>query len=392
MTGLPNQFALVGARIYTAAGEPLDQGIILIEEGHIKAVGQGIDVPADWTRFDLQGKSITPGFIDAHCHIGVFNEGAGEVGHDGNDYGEPVQPMLRALDAIYPDDPAFVDALQNGITSMCISPGSGNVIGGQMALLKNRGNIVEDMLVDEFVGLKCAFGENPKVRYASLRKIPGTRMGIAAMIRKHFLKASQYNERKTRHHEEEKYFEHDPEMEVLGKILSRDLPLRAHAHRMDDIQTAIRIAEEFDLRLVIEHCTEGWTIADFLARKQVPVIIGPLNSTRTKFELRNKSLESAGVLEKAGVQFSIMSDAPVERIGALFDDVRLAIRNGLSERTALEAITIRPARILGYEKQIGSLESGKQADINVFSGDPFDSRNRVEAVIIDGKLQYGAIQ
>ncbi len=383
-------YALSGARIYTAETGIIDTGAILIENGLIKAVGSDIEIPDGFARYDLRGKCVTPGFIDSHSHIGVFNEGAGSVGHDGNDYGEPVQPMLRALDAIYPDDPAFADALQNGITSLCITPGSGNVIGGQMALIKNRGNIIEEMVVDSFVGLKCAFGENPKVRYSGMNKIPGTRMGIAAMVRKTFMKAIRYQEKKLAN--TESYFEINPDMEVLLKVLSREVPLRAHAHRMDDIQTAIRIAEEFDLKLVIEHCTEGWTIADFLARKQVPIIIGPLNSTRTKVELRNKSLESPRVLEEAGVEFSIMTDAPVQRVGTLFDDVRLSVRNGLSEETALQTITIRPARILGYDHQIGSIKAGKHADLNIFSGDPFDSRNRIETVIINGKILYGAIQ
>ncbi len=389
MTELGKSFALTGARIDTAVDDrPLENGTILVADGTIVAVGTDIEIPDGYTRYDLTGKYVTPGFIDAHSHTGLIQVGEGNIGRDNNNPGDPVQPLLRALDGIKPDDAGFEDALRHGVTAQCVSPGSTNVIAGQMTLVKNGSLILEETLIDDFSGLKCALGENPKVHYSSLQTTPSSRMGIVKLIREAFLSAIQYDLRK----KSGQFFTRDESLEVLCRVLNREKPIRIHAHRIDDIQTAIRIAEEFDLDLVIEHATQGWMIVDWLASKKVHVVLGPINSAGIKQELRGRRLDTARIFEEAGIEFAVMTDAPYERAGALFDDVRLAVRNGLSRETALKSITSVPAKILGQSHRIGGIFPGADADLNIFSDDPFVYENRIDAVIIDGKIKYGAIQ
>jgi imidazolonepropionase-like amidohydrolase len=390
--------ALTHAKIYTVTNGIINDGTILIENDKIREVGAEVSIPAGCKTVDLGGKCVTPGFIDAHCHIGIFNEGTGEPGNDGNDMTKPTTPQVKAADGIWPEDEAFRDALEHGVTTMCIGPGSGNVIGGQMAVVKPRSLILEEMLVDDYIGLKCAFGENPKMVYGPRNVMPQTRMGIAAVLREALSEAKAYKikrdfqlNKKPKEGEEPEPFIPDVAKEVIVEVLEGKKPLRAHAHRADDIQTALRIAEEFGVRIVIEHCTEGWRIADYLAKKQVPVIIGPINTCKTKVELKDASLKATGILDEAGVTFAIMTDAPVERIGALWDDVRLVIRQGLNPETGLRAVTINPARILGLENRLGSIEAGKDADISIFSGDPYDFRSVCTAVLVDGIVRYGEL-
>ncbi len=392
MTGIPRTFALTGARIHTAVDDsPVEYGTILVAEGVIEAVKTGIEIQKDRMCFNVSGKCITPGFIDAHSHTGLIQLGEGSIGKDNNNPGDPVQPMLRALDGIKPDDEGFNDALQHGVTAQCISPGSTNVIAGQMALVKSGSVILDEILIDGFTGLKCALGENPKVHYSALQTTPSSRMGIVKLIREAFLDAVQYNLAKQDAQKHGRFFAIDESKEVLCRILNREKPIRIHAHRIDDIQTAIRIAEEFNLDLVIEHATQGWMIANWLASKKVAVVLGPINTAGLKQELRGRRLDTARIFEEAGIEFAVMTDAPYERAGALFDDVCLAVRNGLSRETALKSITRVPAKILGQSHRIGGIFPGADADLNIFSGDPFDSRNRIETVIIDGKIKYGVI-
>jgi imidazolonepropionase-like amidohydrolase len=390
--------ALKNAKIYTITNGIIENGVILIENGKIAKVGAKITIPKGAQVVDLKGKCVTPGFIDAHCHVGVFNEGAGHPGDDGNDMTKPVTPQVKAADGIWPEDEAFRDALEHGVTTLCIGPGSGNVVGGQMAVVKPRSLILEEMLVSDYIGLKCAFGENPKHVYGPKGVMPMTRMGVAAVLRETLAEARTYKikrdfqlAKKPKDGEEPEPFTPDAAKEVVVEVLEGKKPLRAHAHRADDIQTALRIAAEFDVNIVIEHCTEGWKIADFLAKKKVPVIIGPINSTKTKVELKDASLKAAMILDQAGVEFALMTDAPVERIGALWDDVRLAIRQGLDPESGLKAITIRAAKILGLEDRLGSIEPGKDADLTVFSGDPYDFRSVCQTVLVDGEVRHGAL-
>ena len=390
--------ALKNATIYTITDGILENAILIIDENKIEAVGIGIDIPKSAKVYDLAGKFITPGFIDAHCHVGVFNEGVGDIGYDGNEATSPVTPEVKAVDGVYTDDEAFADALTHGITTLCIGPGSANVVGGQMCVVKNRSNILEEILIEDYVGLKCAFGENPKRVYDSQGKMPSTRMGVGAVLRKTLIDAQNYLNKKKHHEntpakkdEPKAPFETNYSKEILCEVLEGKKPIRAHAHRTDDIQTAIRIAEEFDVKLVIEHCSEGHKIADFLAKKNVGVIIGPLDGTKPKVELRDMDIKAASILEKAGVEFAIMTDAPVVRIGQLFDDVRKTIRAGHSKENALRTITINPAKILGMDDKLGSIEAGKDADIVIFDRDPYDFNAIVETTIIDGKVLHGKL-
>lgn len=391
--------ALTRARIFTVTNGIIEDGTIIVKDGKIDQVGKDVKIPKGIPVYDLAGKSITPGFIDAHCHVGVFNEGTGEIGNDGNDCSNPLAPHLKAADGIYTDDEAFRDALEHGVTTLCIGPGSANVIGGQMALVKPKSRILEEMLLADYIGLKCAFGENPKRVYEQKGIMPLTRMGVAAVLRKALQDALNYQAKKE-HHDRDKPeegkekapFETNYQHEVLLEVLDGKKPLRAHAHRSDDIQTAIRIAEEFGVRIVIEHCTEGHKIADYLAKKGVSVILGPINTSKPKVELRDATIETAKILEDAGVRFAVMTDAPINRIGDLLDNVRLCVRHGLTRETGLKAITIHPAQILGYEKRLGSIEPGKDADLAVFNGDPFDFMATVSASLIEGEVVYGKIE
>ncbi|MDZ7816744.1 MAG: amidohydrolase [Planctomycetota bacterium] len=391
-------YALVNAKVFTVTGPPVEKGTVLVRDGKIAQVGKNVNVPDGMKTFNLSGKSVTPGFIDAHCHVGVFNEGVGEVGNDGNDYSNPITAEVKAADGIYPDDEGFTDALSSGITSLCIGPGSANVIGGQMALVKIRSNILDEIVVNDYCGLKCAFGENPKRVYGSRNTMPTTRMGVAAVFRKTLTDVLNYK-RSRDHHASKKPendnppapFKVDYQKEVIAEVLSGRQQLRAHAHRADDIQTAIRLAEEFGVDIVIEHATEAHKIAEWIAKKGVSLILGPLNHFKSKVELRDASVEGPRILEEAGVHFAIMTDAPVRKINALFDDVRLAVRHGLSRETALKSITLNAARILEADENIGSIENGKDADLVVFDGDPFDFMSAPVATIVDGKVRHGEL-
>jgi imidazolonepropionase-like amidohydrolase len=392
-------YALTNANVYTIVNGYQENQTIIIKHDKIEKVGKDIEIPKDIPVYDMTGKFITPGFIDAHCHVGVFNEGAGEPGSDGNDWSDPATPQVKSADGIYPDDEAFMDALTHGVTTLCVAPGSANVVGGQMSVVKPKSNILEKMLITDYVGLKCAFGENPKNVHGSKGKMPTTRMGVAAVLRKELHDALNYKTKKdfelaqpAEDGKEKKPFETDFVKECYLPVLEKKVPLRAHAHRMDDIQSAVRIAEEFGLDIVIEHCTEGYKIADYLAEKGIPAILGPYNGTKSKVELKDMSLEAPRLMEEAGVKFALMTDAPIQRIGTLFDDVRLFIRHGMSECAGLKAITQVPAELLGLSDRLGSIEHGKDADLNIFNGNPFDFRSKVETVIIEGKVHFGELK
>ena len=391
-------YAITEVTAHTVSNGTVEDCTIVVRDGRISALGR--DVPTDGVEVvhSLPGCHVTPGIIDAHCHVGVFNEGVGEVGMDGNDYSDPLTPEIRALDGIYPDDEAFGDARGAGITTLGIAPGSANVIGGQIAALKTGGNITEEMTISDYVGLKCAFGENPKRVYGQKGKMPVTRMGVTAKLRMALMEAGLYGRRKSHHltsplkeGETRAPFKTDYRKEVLLRVLRREVPLRAHAHRMDDIQSAVRVAEEFGLDLVVEHCTEGHLIADFLARKGIPVIIGPLDGTKPKVELRNASMEGARKLEEAGVAFAVMTDAPVKRVGSLIDDIRNCVRHGVSRDTALRAVTSVPASIMRLAGRIGSLQAGMDADMAVFEDDPFDFMSGVRVTLVNGRAVHGEL-
>jgi len=381
--------AIVNGKIYTMAGQVLDSGTILIDAGKIKAVGANLDIPADAEIIDAQGKFVMPGIIDAHTHIGIYEEGIGFEGADGNEMTNPATPHLRALDAINPMDKAFRGAIAGGVTSLMVGPGSANVIGGQALAMKTWGKYMDDMVIQEPLGLKIAFGENPKRVYSGQKKSPSTRMAVAAILRENLVAARNYMDKLEKAKDDpEKAPDRDLKLEILVKVLKKEIPLRAHAHRADDITTAIRIAEEFDVNICIEHCTEGHLIADFLAEKGISAIVGPTLGTRPKVELTNTTFKTPGILHKAGVKVALTSDHPVFPVQQLPIQAALAHKAGLPEEEALKAITINAAEIMGLGHRLGSIEAGKDADIVIFSGHPFDWKSQVEKTLIDGEVVY----
>lgn len=340
---------------------------------------------------DAKNKYILPGLIDAHCHVGMWEDSVGFEGDDGNEATDPVTPHLRAIDAVYYLDRAFEEARENGVTTVVTGPGSANVIGGQFVALKTYGRRIEEMVVKDPVAMKVAFGENPKTVYNERKTAPTTRMATAAILRENLMKAKEYKELMDEYNknpEENDKPEYDMKMEALLKVLNREIPIKAHAHRADDILTAIRIAKEFGLRLTIEHCTEGHLIKDILADEGVSAIVGPSLTDRSKVELRNLSLKTPGILAKAGVKVAIMTDHPCTPIQYLILCAAMAVREGMDEMEALRAVTINAAELTGIADRVGSIEVGKDADIAIYDGHPFDIRSKVSTTIINGKVVY----
>jgi len=327
--------------------------------------------------------------IDAHGHAGVWEEGLGFEGSDGNEMTDPITPHLRALDAINPHEEGIAEALRAGVTAMCILPGSANVVGGQGVVVHLHGNTVEEMIIKEDGGLKMAFGENPKRVYSGQKKTPSTRMATAAILRENLVKAQNYlaklEKAKT---DPDKAPERDLKMEVLVRVLKRELSVRAHAHRADDIMTALRIAKEFNLDMSIEHCTEGHKITRELKEAGVWALVGPSLTNRSKVELKELSFSTLRVLWEAGIPVTITMDHPVIPVGYLPTAAGYAVKAGLPREEALKAITINPARVLGIDDRYGSLEVGKMADMVLWSGDPLEIQSEVEKVFIHGQVVY----
>jgi imidazolonepropionase-like amidohydrolase len=370
----------------------IEGGTVLIEDGKITAVGATVTVPDGVKVVNAAGSWVLPGFIDAHAHVGVHEEGEGWAGNDTNEMTDPVMAAVRAIDAIYPYDLGFRDAVTGGVLAVNVNPGSGNPVGGQTAALKCWGRSVDEMLLRSPAGMKSALGENPKRVWGEKGKTPGTRLGTAAVIRSAFVDASNYLNKldveQNKPAADRKHVDRDLKLEALGLVLKREIPWRQHSHRSDDIATAMRIAEEFGYQLVIDHGTEAHLLADVLAAKGIPVIIGPLFTSRSKVELRNRSLANPGKLARAGVTIAITTDHPVVPIHFLVHQAAFAVREGLDAATALEALTINPARIVGIDDRLGSLEVGKDGDVVIWSGDPLNVLNRAEQAFVEGKEIY----
>lgn len=376
--------AFTGGHVVPVEGEPFD-GTIVVEDGRIAALGPDVAVPPGAEVVDATGRWIVPGFVDAHTHLGVHEEAEGWAGNDTNEMTDPVTAAVRALDAINPVELGFDDALGGGVTAVNVNPGSGNPIGGLTVAISTHGRTVDEMVLRSPSGLKSALGENPKRVYGERKSMPSTRLGTAAVIRKAFVEAQNYLAKLA---DEPDKTPRDLTLEALGAVLRGELPWRQHSHRADDIATAVRIAEEFGYRLVIDHGTEAHLIADLLAAKGIPVLIGPLFTTRSKVELRNRSLANPGRLAAAGVEISIITDHPVVPIHFLVHQATLAVKEGLDRETALRAITINPARVMGVDAAIGSLVVGKRADLVVWSGDPLDVMQRAEQVFLAGRRVF----
>jgi len=378
--------AIVNGEIWTMHGPRLPRGTLLIENGKIAAVGENIPIPYGSDIYNAAGMVIMPGFIDAHTHLGILEE-IFEEGDDLNEITDPITPHLRAIDAINPLDMAFQDALHAGVTTVVTGPGSANILGGEMVAIKTCGSVVDDMVISCPAGLKAALGENPKRVYGPNKKTPVTRMASAALLRDTLAHGRQYLEKQARAlNGKADPPDRDLKMESVARVLRREIPLRVHAHRADDIMTALRIGNEFHLHLVIEHCTEGHLVADRLAAAGVPAVVGPVLINRAKVELMGRSLKTAAALAAQGVHFAIMTDHPVVPIQYLLISAGLTTRGGLSEEQALGAITIGAARVLGLEDRIGSIAPGKDADVVVLSGQPFYLGTVVNRVYIGGKI------
>ena len=361
-----------------------NKGKILIENGIIKDVGSEIEVPDQAEVIDAKGKVILPGLIDGHTHLGIGEEDIGWAGQDYNEKTDPLTTNISALDAINPLETGFKDAYLNGITTVMVAPGSSNVIGGKSVVLKTYGKIVDKMIIKKSAGLKVALGENPKSAYGDNNKEPKTRMAIAGLLRRALNDAKNYIRKKEEKINNNEFMEIDLNMEPLIEVLEKEAPLRIHAHRADDIITALRIAEEYNINIIIEHCTEGHLVAKEIAEADVPVMVGPSFGGRSKVELKNKSFKTAGILAEAGVKVAIVSDHSVTPTQFLPLYAALSIKAGMDREEALKAITINPAKIMGIDDKVGSIKKGKDADLVVFDGDPLRVMTTINSVFING--------
>lgn len=380
--------AITGGYVVPVEGDPIEGGTVLLRDGKIAGVGANVRVPKGARIVDATGQWVLPGFVEAHAHMGVHEEAEGWAGQDTNEMTDPNGARMRALDAINPAEEGFRDALSGGVTTAVVKPGSGNPIGGQTVALKTWGRIVDEMVIKQPASVKSALGENPKRVYGDQKKLPSTRQGVAAVIRDAFTKAQDYKAKRDKATKAREPFDRDTTMEVLVRVLDGELPWSQHSHRADDISTAIRLSEEFGYRLIVNHGTEGHLIADVLAAKGIPVVIGPLFTTRSKVELRNRSLRNPGLLAKAGVTIAITTDHPVVPLHFLVHQATLAVKDGLDRDEALRALTINPARIMGLDDRVGSLAKGKDADVVLWSGDPLDVMSRALTVFVGGREVY----
>ncbi len=381
---------LKNGKIIPVVGEEF-VGDIAIDNGKIVAMGANLEYP-EAEVINVSGCTLIPGIVDAHCHIGMFEDGMGFEGDDGNEYSNPVTPELRAIDAINPYDRCFKEAVMGGITSVVTGPGSANVLGGQFVAMKTAGTRIEDMVICEPIAMKAAFGENPKRVYSGSKTFY-TRMTVASTLRKTLIEALEYDRKlKAAESDESKKPTYDFKLEAMLPVVRRELPLKIHAHRADDILTAIRIAKEFNLRITLDHFTEGYLIInrikDDLKELDAGVIVGPLLSDRSKIELRNLSMTAPRTLYENGIKFAMMTDHPVIPEQYLPVCAALAVREGLPEKAALEAITINAAEIVGIGDRVGSLEVGKDADIAVYYGHPFDFRARCVMTLVNGEIVF----
>ena len=373
-----------GGLVHDAVHRDACKADILLADGKIAAIGTDLTVPADAVIFDADGLDVFPGFVDAHTHIGLDGYGIGYEGCDYNEMNDIWTPQLRAIDGINPRDPSLADARRAGVTCVCTGPGSANVLGGTFLAMKTVGDRVDKMVVRDPVAMKCAFGENPKRCYRD--KCDSTRMSTAAFLRGALMQARDYGARKQAANGDiTKMPAYNQKLEALLPVLAREIPLKAHAHQANDIFTALRIAREFNLRLTLEHVTEGHLIADELAgEKDVPMAVGPSLTFASKFELQNKSWSTPAVLTAAGCHVSIITDSSVIPQQYLPLCAGMAIKAGMDPFDALKAITLNPAEHIGVADRVGSLEVGKDADLVITAGSPFEVLTEVKAVFIDG--------
>lgn len=381
--------AIINAEIHTVTAKEPIKGAILVADGKIADFGP-ISIPEEAEVIDAAGAGVYPGFIDPHTHLGVSEEGLGWEGRDYNEITEPVTAHLRALDAINPSDDGYREAVEAGITTVMSTPGSANILGGSTVVLKTGGGLLQDRVLRENAGIKAALGENPKRVYSGQKKMPSTRMGSAAVLREALVAAENYLAKIERAGEDaEKIPPRDLKLEALVPVLKKEIPLRMHAHRADDIATALRIAKEFDINLTLEHASEAHLIADVVAATGFPATVGPALGSPGKIETRNKTLDTPRILTEAGITVALTTDHPVLSIYQLLQAAAAVVRDGgMDEYDVLRCITINAATILGVEDRVGSIEKGKDADLVIVDGHPFDCLSTVLYTIIDGEVVY----
>lgn len=388
--GEKSMLLIKNGKVMTMSGKTYDNGAVLVKDKKIIKVGENITVDdtEDYKVIDASNCWVMPGIIEAHCHIGIIEEKKGFEGDDCNEIYEAVTPYLRALDGVNVMDPAFHNALSAGITGVMVGPGSSNVVGGQFIFIKTHGRDIDNMVILQPSAMKVAFGENIKTNYDQKNKIPSTRMSIAALLREELFNAKQYNENKKNAIKNNDSFDETFKKECWLPVINKEIPLKAHVHRTDDILTAIRIAKEFNVNLTLDHCTEGHLIANEISKSGFPAIIGPSMAIRNKIETQNANFKTAGILHKAGVKVAITTDHPVTRIQDLPICAGFAAKEGLGIEEALRAITINAAEICNVDDRIGSIEVGKDADIAIFDGNPMEVFTKTLYTIIDGEIVY----
>jgi len=379
------------ANIITMSGKNDGLGSIVIAEGKIVEVGK-IDEKKypGYEVIDAEKKTITPGLVDPHCHIGIMEEGIRFEGNDTNEMSGPIYPELRGIDSVYVKDMAFEYTYKSGITTVNTGPGSANIIGGTFCAMKTFGETVDDMIIKEETCMKMALGENPKRVYGSNNKNPGTRMASAALMREWLFKAKEYHKKYhafLNKEEDAKEPSFDMKLHSLMRVFD-GMIVKIHAHRADDIMTAVRISKEFGLNATIDHATEAYLIPEKIKEDGIKLIIGPTLGMASKYELVNKSFKSAKVLEDHNITFAIMTDHPVITLDTTLVQAALFIKEGLSENEALRALTITSAELNGIEDRVGSLEVGKDADLVIWNGPIFDIMTSPSLVMIDGKVVH----
>ncbi len=370
--------------VFDAVNEEASVRDVLIEEGKIVKIGANLNVEHCDEIIDANGYHVYPGFVDCHSHLGLFGSAIGFEGSDGNEPTDPITPQLRAIDAIEPMDVSFSEAYQGGVTTVCTGPGSANVVGGTFMAMKTYGKCVDEMIIKGTTSMKCAFGENPKRVYKDKNNF--SRMSTAAKLREVLFKTKEYAAKKKIGEEDaSKMPAYDFKLEAMLPVVNKEIPLKAHAHQANDLFTALRIAREFDVNITLEHVTDGALIAEDLAKEDVMLAVGPSLGHATKFELKNKSFKTPGILAAAGCHVSIITDAPVIPQEYLALCAGLAVKDGMHPFDALKAITINAARHTGIEERVGSLEVGKDADVVIMDGSCFEVKTKVIATYIDGK-------
>jgi imidazolonepropionase-like amidohydrolase len=382
-----------GGTILLPEAKIIENGSVIVENGKIKEIVANYTPREEETIIDAVGLFITPGLVDPHTHAGVWGEALGPPGFDGNEATDPVTPFLRIIDAIYHEDVGFEDALRGGVTTVGVTMGSANIIGGEAAVLKTKPGILFEKLIKEPVGLKMALGENPKRFYGADKKTPSTRMGNAYLMRKALIDAQNYISKWEAYEKDEKKDtkappDRDLGMEALARVIRKEVPAKIHAHRADDIITAVRIAEEFDINYTLDHCTEGHLIVDFLVEKKATCIVGPIMISRIKVEVKNLDPKTVGVLYNAGVKVSITTDHPFIPIHHFLKQVEEAVDYGLPLEGALDVITINAAQALGVDDRLGAIKEGYDADIILLTKPPGVPGCRVMKTIIDGELVW----